>query len=64
MFVERHSQRLLQDVSRQHNTGAGFRKSAGDHGAAFPGGCLTAAPVDGAELFEFRWPGLREFGEQ
>ncbi len=64
MLTEWNPERLLQYVSRQYDTGTGFRKSASDHGSAFPGGGVTAAPVEGAEFFKFRWPGLCKIAEQ
>ena len=64
MLGQRDCQCLLQRVTRQHDARAGLGQAAGDHGAAFPGGGVAAAPVEGAEFFQFAWPGLRVIAEQ
>jgi hypothetical protein len=64
MLTERHTQRLLQHVACQHDTRARLGKAARDHGAAFPGGGVAAAPVEIAELLEFCGPGPGKIAEQ
>ena len=64
MLAEPESQSLFQRVAREHHARAGFGQAARDHGAAFPGGGVAAALVEGAELFQLTGPGLWKLGEQ